>query len=802
MSVSVPARVARVLAPGVLVVALLWEVLAGADVLRGRDLLPQFYPRCGPIGEALVSLDVPRWNPWSFHGQPWFGPRGGGVLYPGYVLFGLLAPGLAMALFVGLHLLLAVEGARRLVRRDVVPLAALGAGLAYGLGGFCTSQYWAVQYLATAALLPWGALAGRGLSGARPLRALALLAATVSLAHLLGEPQGALTLALVGAAAALLEPLAGGARARALRAFLLAGIAVALGTLAAGPQLLSTLAELPHTNRAATGWSDVRYQVGPATLALDLVARGSLGEHAIAQGGYWGFAFWPASDAAGRSEGDLPWCSVSVGALGLVACVAGLGGLRPPASGRVTRWLAVGLLVAGAALAITGVSTLLGLRFPAKWLVLVALGLSIAVGLGLDRLARGEGLTPARCAAAALLTLCAVGGLALSVGGPELDAWLQARTRVTIDASAARVATGAALWRGAVAAALSLALVEARARGRLGPRRFALLALAVLGLDLLTAARPAIERGPRALLEAAPLVATVHAAAGPPRGAPPRFDSSIAVTAWIAQRAGARPLEYDQVYRDALGPNCAFPHRVRLVRSFESVTPAGHARLVDHPRLIEALPDALLFLALLDAELVLLPAPEAERARARGLAEVLGRVPLPGTAPAVLVRNLACPPWAYLVPTARPASSLDGAVDALLDVRRRPREVAVLGPEGADLASSPGASSGALPGTHDRGHDEHVGVERFDAEAIDLRVRAPTAAWLVVRESWSPDWTATLDGAPAVQARADALFRAVRVPAGEHVVAWRYAPGWWAPGLVLLVLGWTAIAALGLGRWR
>jgi hypothetical protein len=48
--------------------------------------------------------------------------------------------------------------------------------------------------------------------------------------------------------------------------------------------------------------------------------------------------------------------------------------------------------------------------------------------------------------------------------------------------------------------------------------------------------------------------------------------------------------------------------------------------------------------------------------------------------------------------------------------------------------------------------------------------------YLVVLDSYSDDWSATLDGRPATIARANGLFRAVRLPAGVHRVEFSYRP--------------------------
>lgn len=59
---------------------------------------------------------------------------------------------------------------------------------------------------------------------------------------------------------------------------------------------------------------------------------------------------------------------------------------------------------------------------------------------------------------------------------------------------------------------------------------------------------------------------------------------------------------------------------------------------------------------------------------------------------------------------------------------------------------------------------------------IDLHVRTAQAGWLVMSELDFPGWTAEVDDAPLFIHRANGMFRAVCVPAGEHALAFRFHP--------------------------
>ena len=71
-------------------------------------------------------------------------------------------------------------------------------------------------------------------------------------------------------------------------------------------------------------------------------------------------------------------------------------------------------------------------------------------------------------------------------------------------------------------------------------------------------------------------------------------------------------------------------------------------------------------------------------------------------------------------------------------------------------------------------------------------------AYLRFAEAWDPGWKAWVDGARAEVLRADYLFSAVRVPAGDHVVVFRHDPAGWQLALQALSLLAGAAAVLFL----
>lgn len=146
------------------------------------------------------------------------------------------------------------------------------------------------------------------------------------------------------------------------------------------------------------------------------------------------------------------------------------------------------------------------------------------------------------------------------------------------------------------------------------------------------------------------------------------------------------------------------------------------------------------------------------------------------------------------VPGARPFAfaaartvAVDGAAAALKTLRQDP-----LGPvpiEGGCCAT-PASSA-----------DSAVAVTRREAGEVDLRVAGPAPAVVVVLQTGTPGWVASVDGRAATLRPAGLLFQSVAVPAGSHQVALRYRPRSVDIGLALSALGIVGLGAMLLLPW-
>jgi len=71
-------------------------------------------------------------------------------------------------------------------------------------------------------------------------------------------------------------------------------------------------------------------------------------------------------------------------------------------------------------------------------------------------------------------------------------------------------------------------------------------------------------------------------------------------------------------------------------------------------------------------------------------------------------------------------------------------------------------------------HKSSFSVVRYENGLVSLRTSTDQERWLVFGESFVPGWVATVDGAPVPMYRANYLFQAIQIPAGEHMIEFRY----------------------------
>jgi len=82
---------------------------------------------------------------------------------------------------------------------------------------------------------------------------------------------------------------------------------------------------------------------------------------------------------------------------------------------------------------------------------------------------------------------------------------------------------------------------------------------------------------------------------------------------------------------------------------------------------------------------------------------------------------------------------------------------------------------------------------------VSVRCRAPGPRVLVLFDPDYPGWRAEVGGKAVAHCTANYIFRAVEVPAGEHIVAWRYRPTTFRLGLFGALMGAAALLAVTVG---
>lgn len=83
-------------------------------------------------------------------------------------------------------------------------------------------------------------------------------------------------------------------------------------------------------------------------------------------------------------------------------------------------------------------------------------------------------------------------------------------------------------------------------------------------------------------------------------------------------------------------------------------------------------------------------------------------------------------------------------------------------------------------------------------EEVTLEADLPSPGYLVLTDTYNSDWQASVDGEGVSIVRANAVFRAVPLPRGEHTIVFQYRPAlfYWAAGISVTAL--TGVLVLGV----
>jgi hypothetical protein len=758
-----------------------------------RDLAGYFWPHHLWLRRTIWSGSLPLWAPEPGLGYAAIADPNLQLLFPLTIAARILLPDVVgFNLMVALPVPLAALGAFLFLRRRFTePAAAVGA-LVFALSGPFLSTVSAPNLSASAALVPWLLWTVDRFRQDLSLRRGAALAGMSAVQALAGEP---LTLVTAGAIAfcfAVTMAREGGdsepGPGRVAGGML--GWAV-VGILLTSAQILPSADAAARSPRAAglllDGWS-----IHPLAL-LEAVAPSLFGGPVDAVSA-WSPWLFPLN---GGREPLLGSLYVGVGALALGM----LGGIRSDRRRWVWFWSAVLLIAVVLALGYftpvypwlrSSVPWLSWIRYPAKFVVFVAVALGCLVAAGAEALSgrssRVTGGSPllASCvglaaAAAGLLVLVSV-LVAPAATVPTLEALARRTGLADAGGGAAyladsiRVVAPRLVGLGA-ASAILLWVVGRRMRGASAARWIVL--AAIVG-DLLAANGSLNPTVPASWVAEPSWVAATRAhpedrvysgqtAILPPGD--PELPGAIAVrgdtpapavTALVSAGLGTLPMAWG--VRSALAPDLTqlrpIAYRALIERFGASSREARH-RFLRHV----------------------------------GTRYHLALEPPPGAGPPLASLDPLVPVSLYEDPRPGPRARVVTAFRVVPDLRARIAELfAPRTPDSEVLLASPPPAPAGVPGEPALA-DARITHE--SATAMRISAAVPRGGgYLVVLDSYDPNWAAEVDGVPAPLLEADGLFRAVPLAPGRHEVSLRYRS---RPLLVGLVLSAAAGLLLVVG---
>ena len=309
--------------------ALMW-LIAAIPWLTGTRTIPydakdEFYPGVVFTVNSLLRGEAPFWNPYLYSGYPSFADPQAMTFSPSVVLPMLFSQGIIwFDVVILLHLLFGGLGILRLGRsygwRDS---SSLVAAIIFMFGGVAASRLQHTPIIVTWAFLPWIFVSIRAIFGTRSWRSVAGLSLALGLSALQLTHVTYVFLLIVIAYA--IYRWVGTALSEGPRRTLAVGgqfaVGVALALLIAAPQVVATLNVLPYSNRGLFDFASATANSLSPRAYLTLLSPNVLGN---LRGQYVG-------------PNDITESYFYLGAFPLAVLLGGLSGLRPR-RGRDETW--------------------------------------------------------------------------------------------------------------------------------------------------------------------------------------------------------------------------------------------------------------------------------------------------------------------------------------------------------------------------------------------------------------------------------------------------------------------------------
>jgi len=797
------------------VAAVFWRHLLTADVLFYRDISYIHFARAVELRTIVRSGSVPLWNPFEHFGEPVAANPNYLLFYPTTWLAWILPVTYGFKLHYLLHFFALAAGSFLLAQRvGLGPLACYAAGALFVFSGPVMSLGNFANFLPAAAWMPFAILATDRLMRRGGVGAAALCAGCFAAQLFAGEPLTSIATGLLALGWSLTfhgdrrDVL--GRTNRVVLGRLVGSVALATGFAAV--QLLPAFWHARHTERAQFTYdSTFVWSLHPVRLLEVLIP------------GLWGNPVTPPPQPWGGLEGREPFLlTVGLGIAPLAFAVVAIGARASASSmarGATRFWTLSTVLAFGLALGrYTPLSYVFYyalplfrvVRFPSKFMVAAALGVAQLAAIGVEGLAAGDtGDRLSRTRRWLSLTLLGIGVLWL-VAWMFVRAWPGPAHEMASglaalefdDAQAARLGAWLRLDRAQIverAAAWLLAAVPAQLPYVVGTT--VLLAGVVRGAGPRSLARPA-----HVLAVAAAVVPLVVAHLGVNPLADPRYVSTRPpVLDYLEStpppvRVFAEPLvnlpglppvalqaDLRQVEFLPPGAHGFYTQRLSLgvaagLVGIESTFTADVERLLPSPQeLVNRLvceqglfgePLARL-LRLASVQYALL-----RRWPAGDGLEPIGVAANATSLPVQVYRVRDPLPRAYLASEAVFLPLGTPTLERLLSPGFDPARQVVLEPGTTPPVSAPTPFTGR--------------ATLLSRDALEVRVDAIASApsYLVLTDSYAPDWRVEVDGHPAALLRANQMFRGVALPPGSHRAIFRYRPA---------ALFWGIAVGLGTG---
>jgi hypothetical protein len=776
------------------VLAYLWPVLLGGKILSPIADLYEYPPwrAVAPgdfrqyVNHALLDLPLvdypwrfltrellregsfPAWDPYVFGGIPLFSNPQTGLFSPFNLPLWILPLLYALGVTAALKLVVAALGTYLLARRLRLGfLPGLLAGITFAFAAVNITWLAHETLLGVIAMLPWALLlVERLLDRARLLDAV-LLALVIALGLSGGHPGMQLHLLILTSAYALVAAAFGARPAPRARALGLIGAGLALGMLLMAFMLVP---EVRSSHETVGVLSRQHARLPAATMPFGMIRT-------VAFPDWWGR---PGSLQPELTEANARVLLVNytertfyAGAVALL--LAGVGLLAPGAWRRKAPFAILGALGLAVALRAPGLYWLathlpvLRSVQPQRLHVAFALAVAVLGAFGLqaviDAPARRRWLLAPLVALAGGLVALAVAGEQPGDLGRTVEHFVSGTDFGAEGVGSDGVlAMTSVVWFLLFAAGVGALLLIARLRPRWAvPVAVAVLLLAAL--DMQHFVRGFHPMGPQSVVV-------------PPRTPAIAYLERHRDEGRVVGFQGALPNDWPLVYglRDVRGYDPPQPTR-RLLALWRHVNPDQVEWLYFSVPALR--PGALHVLGVLGARYVV-AAPEVTLEQSGSFAL---RTVYSG-ADATIAVNAQAVPRAY-VPRRVLLTAQDGTDERIAEAAFDPRtSVAV-------ERDQPGAAAIAA-GAPTRGS---ATVVRERNASVTLDATLARRGLVVLDDALIDGWSVHVDGHPAEPVRVDGVLRGAIVPAGRHVVEWRYAVPGLRLGLLLSVLALLALAA-------